>query len=118
MKTLKEMSNSDLVQIAFDVLTELQRRFLSSPFNVIFRQSPDVLVVKENGVPADRGSWLYLPFLEQVSRFFQPEEDGHGKIYRQFVPKGSRLKLLSRAEKKNIGDVVVKDKKIEINTTT
>ncbi len=96
MNHYSKKSTDELMQISVNVLTELQKRFMHGFTNVVFRQSKKALVLK-GGIPADRKGWLYLPFLEKISGFFQPEEDGNGKIYHQLLPPGTNLEIVSHA---------------------
>lgn len=86
------MSTSELMDTAFEVLTELQRRYNTKTPNIVFRQSKRA-VVKKDGIPADRKGWLYLPFFAKLSKVFQPKEDEVGKLYSLPVPHGTELEM-------------------------
>lgn len=87
-------SNTELLKIITECLLELQARAQSGPANVVFKQTRDTLVYQD-GIPADRKCWLYLPCLENVSNLFQPEEDSNGKIYRKLLLPGTTLQFSS-----------------------
>ena len=101
-------STDELLEMAFQCLSELQARTQRAPANVVFKQTRDTLVY-ENGIPADRKGWLYLPFLETVSHLFQPVFEGNGKIYRKLLLPGTTLQFSGLKGKQ----VVISDKGTE-----
>ncbi len=98
-------STDELLEMAFQCLSELQARTQRAPANVVFKQTRDTLVY-ENGIPADRKGWLYLPCLESVSHLFQPIFEGSGKIYRKLLLPGTTLQFSGLKGKQ----VVISDK--------
>jgi len=107
-------STDELLEMAFQCLSELQARTQREQANVVFKQTRDTLVY-ENGIPADRKGWLYLPFLETVSHLFQPVFEGNGKIYRKLLLPGTTLQFSGLKGKQ----VVISDKgpehSVEVN---
>jgi len=97
-------STDELLEMALQCLSELQARAQRAPANVVFKQTRDTLVY-ENGIPADRKGWLYLPCLESVSHLFQPIFEGSGKVYRKLLRPGTKLQFSGlKGERVEISD--------------
>ena len=104
---LKNRTTKELIGIVFLCLRELKARHEKALINVIFKQCKGTLVM-ENGIPADREGWLYLPFLQEVSSFFQPQLETDGTTYCKFCSPGTKL-LLSGVHKSMLVEVTEKN---------
>lgn len=85
-------TNAELLEMATRCLLELQDRAENGPANIVFKQTKGTLLYQD-GIPADRKCWLYLPCLEGVSHLFQPCEDINGKTYRKLLLPGTTLQF-------------------------
>jgi len=104
---LKNRTTKELIGIVFLCLRELKERHEKAVINVIFKQCKGTLVM-ENGIPADRKGWLYLPFLSGVSGFFQPKIEADGATYCKLCNPGTKL-LLSGVHKSTLVEVTEKN---------
>ncbi len=110
---LENIDDDALRDLAIQILVELQKREcerlengVKDGFLISFTQDTrhGVIVRREDGKPADRDGWLYLPFLREVSSLFQPPRTAEGAAcYRELFRQGEIL-LITRpaAEERRI----------------
>lgn len=99
MSHLDVLSDDELEVLAADALAELQARAAKkNRHNVVFTQTRDTLVCLENGAPADRAGWFYLPFLSGLSRAFQPKKLNGRQVYEECFPENTILEVKSRKD--------------------
>ncbi len=86
-----EMPTPELMELCIGALAELQERQEREKNGVEleYTQSKDCMFFTDQGVPADRPGWLYVPALSKVSLDFQPREIGGRKKYTAFLEEGS-----------------------------
>ena len=90
-----EMPTPELMELCIGALAELQERQEREKNGVEleYTQSKDCMFFTDQGVPADRPGWLYVPALSKVSLDFQPREIGGKKRYTAFLKECSVVEV-------------------------